>query len=192
MSKRTWLYGLTADEWLDLAARGEDSEVPPCCGNLGTLRELLNALATCQADEDTGTQLYIGREVLLSLEGDGNGHGLDSRAGFPLLHRVLDGIRAQQADPDPFGLHRQFIVSDSKGVPVGGTCPTLGEFDAEDEAARFIATLPEPETGRYSLDDMLAGYRDAQGKYQDVPWPLARRYHLDDRKDRRESREDQQ
>lgn len=98
------LYGLTAEEWLHLAAEGEDSEVQPCCGNLGDLRELLNRLATCQSKDDTGLQLALGQQVLRNLEGDGDGHGLGSREQFPLLHRVLDGIRAQQEDPDPFGL----------------------------------------------------------------------------------------
>lgn len=101
---RRWLYGLTADEWLHLAAEGEDSEVAPCCGNLGHIRELLNALATFQSRDDTGWQLSLGRRIIEALEGDGEGHGLHDPRAFPLLHRVLAGIRAQLADPDPFGM----------------------------------------------------------------------------------------
>lgn len=101
---RAWLYGLTADEWLHLAARGEDSEVAPCCGNLSEARELLNQLATLQAPDDTGWQLAVGRRLLEALSADGAGHGLDDRGQFPLLHRVLDGIREQQANPPwPYG-----------------------------------------------------------------------------------------
>lgn len=96
---RAWLYGLTADEWLHLAGEGEASEVTPCCGNLSEVRELLNALATFQSPDDTGWQLSMGRHLLEVLGADGNGHGLDDRESFPLLHRVLDGIRAQQASP---------------------------------------------------------------------------------------------
>lgn len=106
LSPRTWLYGLTADEWLHLASEGEDSEVQPCCGNLGELRDLLRSLATFQSPDDTGWQLSIGRHITEVTDGDGEGHGLHDREQFPLLHRVLDGIRTQQADPDPFGLAR--------------------------------------------------------------------------------------
>lgn len=45
-----------------------------------------------------------------------------------------------------------YVVSDSKDVKVGQQTPILGTFTTEQEAAEFIGTLPEPETGRYSLD----------------------------------------
>ena len=47
---------------------------------------------------------------------------------------------------------KQFVVSDSKGVAVGQQCPVLGEFE-------FISGLPEPETGRYNLDDIAGEWR---------------------------------
>lgn len=93
------LYGLTATEWLHLAGEGDGSEVQPCCGNLSEVRELLNALATLQSPDDTGMQLAIGRHLLEVLGADGDGHGLDDEAAFPLLHRVLAGVRAQLASP---------------------------------------------------------------------------------------------
>lgn len=92
---RRWLYGLTADEWLHLASEGQESEVPPCCGNLGALRDLLRALLAFQSPDDTGWQHSLGREILKAVEADGDGHGLGSAADFPLLHRVLDGIREE-------------------------------------------------------------------------------------------------
>jgi hypothetical protein len=87
------LYGLTADEWMHLAAEGQDSEVGPCCGDIGELREYLNAMATCQgAGED-----WVMRQPVLdayeAASADGE-HGLSDRSTFPLLHRVLDGIKA--------------------------------------------------------------------------------------------------
>lgn len=101
-ASRRWLFGLTADEWLHLAAEGEDSEVAPCCGNLGHLRDLLRSLATFQAADDTGWHISLGHRILEAVEADGEGHDLHVREAFPLLHRVLDGIRALLADPDPF------------------------------------------------------------------------------------------
>jgi hypothetical protein len=94
---RTWLFGLTADEWLELAALGEDSEVTPCCGTLGELRELLNTLATFQAAEDWGWHKSIGGHILQIVEADGDGHSLQNRDMHPRLGRVLDGIRALPA-----------------------------------------------------------------------------------------------
>lgn len=41
--------------------------------------------------------------------------------------------------------YRRYFVSDSKSDMVRA-------FDTEDEAAAFIGTLPEHETGRYNLD----------------------------------------
>ncbi len=92
LTPRTRLYGLTADEWMHLAAEGEDSEVGPCCGNIAELRECLNAMATCQGD---GEDWIMRKPVLDAYEAaseDGE-HGLSDRSTFRLLHRVLDGIR---------------------------------------------------------------------------------------------------
>lgn len=97
MSDRQWLYGLTADEWLHLAAEGDQSEVQPCCGNLGELRDLLNELVTFQGPDDTGWRRSIGKHILAIYDADGWGHGLPDRAQFPLLHRVLDGLRREIA-----------------------------------------------------------------------------------------------
>lgn len=110
MRARQWLYGLTADEWLHLAAEGDDSEVAPCCANLSAVREALNALAVSQGADDYGWQLSAGRRLLKLLGDDGYGHGLDDRARFPLLHQVLDGIREQQA-----GLRQLRAVPGRKG-----------------------------------------------------------------------------
>jgi hypothetical protein len=46
----------------------------------------------------------------------------------------------------------QWVVSDSKDVAVGDRIPVLGRFTTQNEAAEFISTLPEYETGRYNLD----------------------------------------
>lgn len=89
---RKWAYGLTADEWLHLAAEGEDSEIAPCCGNISQIREILNTLATCQASYDGWLRKAVGKELLESLEADGDGHNLQDRETFPLLWRVIDGI----------------------------------------------------------------------------------------------------
>jgi hypothetical protein len=96
---RTWLYGLTADEWLHLAAEGQDSEVSPCCGNLSELRGALNWLTTSQGD----CQDYLAASAVMRayhLEGDQ--HNLvTGKDHFPLLHRVLDGIRAAHPELEP-------------------------------------------------------------------------------------------
>jgi len=49
---------------------------------------------------------------------------------------------------------KPFVVSDDKNAVTGdpSSVPILGRFETEQEAAEFISTLPEPETGRYNLD----------------------------------------
>jgi hypothetical protein len=95
---RKWLFGLTADEWLHLTSEGDKSEVPPCCGNIGTIRDSLRMFTWFQGDDDTAWQKMAGEELLAAVEADGDEHGLQDREGFPLLHRVLDGIRKQAAE----------------------------------------------------------------------------------------------
>lgn len=97
------LYGLTADEWFRLASMSQDSEVAPCCGNIGELRDVLRELMTFQSEDDLGWRLSLGAHVLQVYEGDGNkegssedGHGLGVAERFPLLNRVLAGIRDEQ------------------------------------------------------------------------------------------------
>jgi hypothetical protein len=99
-----WLYGLTADEWFRLASLNTESEIAPCCGNIGELRDLLRELMTFQSPDETGWRVSLGERILQVYEADGNkpgdadaGHGLGVAAGFPLLNRVLDGIRAELA-----------------------------------------------------------------------------------------------
>lgn len=43
-------------------------------------------------------------------------------------------------------------VIDTEGTKPGERCPVLGQFNGHDEAAAFIATLPDPESGRYGID----------------------------------------
>jgi hypothetical protein len=95
MSERTWLYGLTADEWFHLACEGGDSEVAPCCGNIGAIRDTLRWLATSQGE---GEDWVPARTLVREYSADGGGHDLTSRDSFPLLHRVLDGIHAAHPD----------------------------------------------------------------------------------------------
>lgn len=92
---RTWKYGLTADEWLQLAAIGTDSEVQPCCGDIDELRGWLNCIATNQGEGQTS---LLRDPTLAAYQTALDSHDtLADRATFPLLHRVLDGIRAEQA-----------------------------------------------------------------------------------------------
>lgn len=100
------LYGLTADEWFRLASMSQDSEVAPCCGNIGELRDMLRELMTFQSEDDLGWRLSLGAHILQVYEGDGNaegsedGHGLGIAERFPLLTRVLAGIRYEQEHKD--------------------------------------------------------------------------------------------
>ncbi len=95
---RQWRYGLTADEWLHLAGEGHNSEVAPCCGDIDGLREWLNALATCQGK---GESALLWRPVLGAYDAAAGDHDAVTDAKtFPLLHRVLAGIREEMAN-DP-------------------------------------------------------------------------------------------
>ena len=47
---------------------------------------------------------------------------------------------------------KSWTVVDTKDIQIGQQCPVLGRFSNEGEAATFISTLPEYETGRYGLD----------------------------------------
>lgn len=92
---RAWLFGLSADEWLHLASEGEKSEVAPCCGSIGMLRDNLRLFTWFQDVGDAGWQKMLGEDVLVAVEADGDAHGLKNRDKYPLLNRVLDGIRKQ-------------------------------------------------------------------------------------------------
>lgn len=88
---RRWLYGLTADEWLHLAAEGESSEIGPCCGNIGALREWLQTLAVCQGPgESWGYARMTLDAYAVAVEGHDT---LANPKTYPLLHRVLAAIR---------------------------------------------------------------------------------------------------
>lgn len=93
---RRWLYGLTADEWLHLAAEGQDSEVGPCCGDIGALREWLQALASCQGE---GESWLVAGPTLDAYETALADHDtLADPEAFPLLHRVLAGVRNERPE----------------------------------------------------------------------------------------------
>lgn len=92
---KEWLYGLTAEEWFQLAAMGQESEVAPCCGDISSLREALNWLATSQGE---GEDWLPATEVLERYFQVREEHGLMDTWAFPLLHRVLAGI--QKAHPE--------------------------------------------------------------------------------------------
>ena len=95
------LYGLSATEWLHLASEGPDSEVAPCCGDIGQLRDYLQMLTTSQGD---GSSLIIVRGFLHAYDVALASHDtLDDAKTFPLLHRVLAGARAEQAAEEEWG-----------------------------------------------------------------------------------------
>ena len=96
VSTREWLYGLTADEWFHLASEGPDSEVAPCCGNTGEVRDLLRQLMMFQAVDEWGFRLSLGDALEAAIEADGGEHGLGERDSQPLLRRVLAGFRAEK------------------------------------------------------------------------------------------------
>jgi hypothetical protein len=61
---------------------------------------------TFQSEDDLGWRLSLGAHILQVYEGDGNaegsedGHGLGIAERFPLLTRVLAGIRYEQEHKD--------------------------------------------------------------------------------------------
>jgi hypothetical protein len=73
---------------------------------------------------------------------------------------VIEPVGTDEAYKDAPAEAKPFVVCDSKGVPVGGQTPELGRFSTEQEAAEFISTLPEPLTGRYSLDGPADDYTE--------------------------------
>jgi hypothetical protein len=95
---------------LHIASEGEDSEVPPCCGNLGILRDLLRAVTTnqeprvqknelCWPDYTEIQLVEYFDDLVQPSKDDGaapDNHGLEDPKAYPLLHRVVDGIRANQ------------------------------------------------------------------------------------------------
>lgn len=100
--KKAWLYGLTAEEWLHLAAEGPDSEVAPCCPVISELRTYLNMVCTSQDEEESSVR--IARCVLPAYEAALAYHpGLADRERFPLLHKVLEGICAESGDQNDTG-----------------------------------------------------------------------------------------
>ncbi len=147
MAERIWRYGLTGDEWLHLAAEGDESEVGPCCGNISVLRENLNALATSQGD--SGWAKFFSQSVLESYEMCRDGHKLANEESFPLLHRVLAGIRKDAMDEaDRRGAIREMVVSNMailnrldphlgcvkcRGPLTDGRCPTCQPAEGEKE-----------------------------------------------------------
>jgi hypothetical protein len=101
VSARTWAYGLTADEWFHLASDGQDSEIGPCCGNIGAIRDALRELLPFQSPDDSGCRRLLGQELLQYVEADGDEHGLGNAEGVPLLNRVLAGVRAEVFSDGP-------------------------------------------------------------------------------------------
>lgn len=90
---RKWLYGLTADEWFHLACVGPDSEVAPCCGDIGQLREWLSGLASCQGP---GESYMMCGSVIEAYDIALSDHETLAEAeAFPLLHRVMAGVRTE-------------------------------------------------------------------------------------------------
>jgi len=69
-------------------------------------------------------------------------------------------------------LLRPYVVSDSKNAVVGdpGSVPILGRFRTEPEAAAFISTLPEHETGRYNLDGPADDWTETTPPEQAAAW----------------------
>jgi hypothetical protein len=91
----TRLYGLTADEWFHVASDGPDSEVPPCCGNIGAIRDAIRDLLPYLEDGELYLRRAPGLELLKLLDGDGDQHDLRDRETFPLLNTIADGLRAE-------------------------------------------------------------------------------------------------
>jgi hypothetical protein len=96
-SSRKWQYDLTADEWFHIACEGDKSEVQPCCGNLGDIRDLIRMVMQFQAPEEFGWRKSIGTQLLEVLAGDEDGHELSNREQYPLFNKMIDGIKKELA-----------------------------------------------------------------------------------------------
>jgi hypothetical protein len=108
-TRRIWAYGLTADDWMQLACAGADSEVQPCCGNISRVRELIWTLLPLQGPHESWMRAAIGKELIMAVALDGDDHCLGERESFPLLHKVLDGLRSD------IERHRMEIVMPEPG-----------------------------------------------------------------------------
>lgn len=99
---RAWLYGLTAGEWLQLAGLGGQSELAPSTAEGWTLRELLARLAVTQGREED--RRLLGQSVLAAWADAANAsEEMYPQERFPLLYRVLEGIRAELREKGPAG-----------------------------------------------------------------------------------------
>jgi hypothetical protein len=119
---REWLFGLTADQWFHLASEGPDSEVQPCCGTIGELRDLLREILPFQAEHEWMFRADQCRRIVQIVEEDDpDDHGLNSKTTFPLLHKVIDGIRAEIAAHETFlGTSASFpgpVITGEPGSP---------------------------------------------------------------------------
>jgi hypothetical protein len=170
---RKWMYGLTADEWLHLAAEGQASEVAPCCGDIDGLRGWLNALATCQ---DGGLSYLLLQPTLDAYEVAAENHEtLRDPGTFPLLHRVLDGIRDQLAN-DPLAPHN--LASRASAAPAGlqqASRPRRCRPDRADDLEPGVLDTSAPER---RLQHARPAARPAPDRRKAPPHDHARLYSV--------------
>lgn len=102
---------------------------------------------------DTLADIQFAVEEALARIMDGNIMGFDRNESGSFYFEV-DGQEAGDGSEDDCDPSERFVVVDTT---LSGEEAVLGRFATEDEASSFIETLPEFETGRYGLDDMLQG-----------------------------------
>jgi hypothetical protein len=83
----------------------------------------------------------------------GNTMGFD-RNESGSFHFEIDGEEVDEGNDGDYDPSERFLVIDTT---LSGKESILGRFGTEEDASSFIETLPEFETGRYGLDDMLQG-----------------------------------